>query len=268
MKKILLAVLFFFLLIPVVFADGSSADFPTQPAIALSPSAIPTPTQAQQSQEQYFLGLSNHDLWNIFWGGIVAFILVIMVEWLKTPSAKIELFPHFVHNKRKFLKVKITIYIKPWKKWFMWQNPALVGKLKGQIINKTNGKETILKSFTAKWDANPEPLDYINGTLRVELLPTTSQPQNFLSEDEDSASVIVKHDQDPHFYIYDANYYVDPQKNIINEKDIILRIKFASSSTVAEKDFIVTNSGKTLNSFSMKEDKSLNLQKLLRSLIY
>jgi hypothetical protein len=253
MKYLVLGIVFLLLFNSATSADGG---YPNTQAIVVSPRAsVPfvTPTAI-------FSGMFDSVPHDLFWtllsailGGFFGLILVMLVEWLKTPSAKIELIDPLNHpSGRKFLKIKVNTYTKGWvKKIFPWQNPASFATIKGYLIDDSGGEEVILTTYVIKWDSKPEPWDYDNNRVRLELLPSASEAENFLSEDEETASVAVKHPNDSDFYLYEANYYVNPQKR--TEKEVKLRLVFSSSSASAKKDFIITNSGTTITSFDMSE---------------
>lgn len=260
MKIILLVVIFLNLFTSNAYADGNTVSFND------------TVNDTQQNQLDRIISLLNsnvkipdtifstprHDsFWTIIstiLGALFGFLLVILVEKIKTPSARIELFPELVHSSgRKFLKIKVVISTNTIiKKIFPWQNAVMVGRIKGSLISLHNGKDRVEQTFTLKWDSKPEPWDYVNNVPRLELLPAASEAQNFLSNDEDSAAVVVKHPNQSHFYIYDGNYYVNPTANQRNESKIKLRLAFTSTSTTAEKEFMIMNY--SMNSFRLLEE--------------
>lgn len=200
------------------------------------------------------------DFWQLLAGSGISVGLVYLVEWLKQPSAKIELLPPLVlPDGRKFLKVNVKITKNGWyRKLFPWQNPASYARLKGYLISKEQNAEVEMASFTVKWDTRPEPWDYSTNLPRLELLPAVSEPENFLVGDECTASVVVKHQNQDWFFIYDANYYFNPEANQRNERKVILRLVFSSSSTSTKKDFIILNGNSSTDSFNLKKTDGNN----------
>lgn len=205
-------------------------------------------------------GLSNFntinipDIWQLILSFIIAVLLVYLVEWLKQPSAEISLLPDLVlKDGRKFLKVKVKIYKKGFlKRVFPWQNPVSYARLKGYLLGDCDNNKVNLFSYVAKWDTRPEPWDYITNKPKIELLPASSEPENLLVGDECPTSIAVKHPGEQHFYVYDANYYVNPLVNQRDEKMVKLRLVFSSSSVTTKKDFIIINGNKTTDSFQLK----------------
>lgn len=197
------------------------------------------------------------DIWQIFLSFVISVFIVYLIEWLKRPSAEIVPITDLILNDgRKFLKVKVKISKNGWyRKIFPWQNAAAFARLKGYLISYCGEKEIVLFSYTVKWDTRPEPWDYIQNKLRPELLPAASEPENFLIGDECSASVAVKHLKEPHFYIYDGNYYINKGANQRDEKQIKLRLIFSSSSTSTQKDFVIVNGNSTTEAFNLIEEK-------------
>ncbi len=195
------------------------------------------------------------EIWQLCLSFIIAVLIVYLIEWLKQPSADIELLPDLVlPDGRKLLKVKVKISKKGWfRKIFPWQNPASYARLKGYIINNYRNEEVTLASFTAKWDTRPEPWDYDKNKPKLELLPAASEPENFLVGDEGTTSVAAKHPVEDHFYIYDANYYVNQSQNKLEEKMLKLRLVFSSSSVSTTKEFMIINGNSTVGSFKLKE---------------
>jgi hypothetical protein len=195
-----------------------------------------------------------------FWLLVLTFLLsvsiVYLIEYLKRPSVKIDLFPDLIlpDGKRKFLKIKIKVYKSGWlREIFPWQNPASFARLKCYLIESLGGKELEVFSYTAKWDTRPEPWDYEKNIPRIELLPATSEPENFVVGDEGTTAVAAKHKGEDNFYIYDGNYYVNQIGNKRDEKKIKLRVIFSSSSVTTRKDFAIVNGNSTLEAFSLKE---------------
>lgn len=199
--------------------------------------------------------LSIPDLWQLILSFVTAVLLVYLVEWLKQPSAEISLLPDMVlKDGRKFLKVKVRIDKKGFlKRMFPWQNPVSYARLKGYLLGECNDKKVDLFSYVAKWDTRPEPWDYTTNKPKIEMLPATSEPENLLVGDECSTSIAVKHSGERHFYVYDANYYVNPLVNQRDEKMVKLRLVFSSSSVTTKKDFVIVNGNKTVDSFQLKE---------------
>mgnify|MGYP001566977126 CR=1 FL=1 len=197
------------------------------------------------------------DIWQISLSFIVSVFIVYLIEWLKQPSVEIMPIADLILNDgRKFLKVKVKIGKRGWyRKIFPWQNAASFARLKGYLISCCGKDEVVLFSYTVKWDTRPEPWDYIQNKPRLELLPAVSEPENFLVGDECSASVAVKHLKEPHFYIYDGNYYVNQNTNHRNEKQIKLRLIFSSSSISTEKDFFIVNGNSTTEAFNLIEEE-------------
>ena len=194
------------------------------------------------------------DFWQIVISIVVSVLLVYLIEWLKQPSAKIELISPLNHQDgRKLLKVKVKISKNNiLKKLFPWQNPATLARLKAYLIECVCEKEIVVAEYTVKWDTKPEPWDYSTSKPRLEFLPFASEPENLLAGDENSASVAIKHPNEKHFYIYDANYYVNQSNNIIDKTMIKLRLIFSSSSATVKKDFVIINEGKSTDKFELK----------------
>lgn len=195
------------------------------------------------------------DIWQVLVSFISAVAVVYLIEWLKRPTAKVELIPELIlSDGRKFLKVKVSIGRREiLNKFFPWQNAAAFARLKGYLITCCEDDEIVLAKYTVKWDTRPEPWDYTNRRPRLELLPAASDPENFLSGDECSASIAVKHPKEDHFYIYDGNYYVNQIANRRDEKIVKIRLVFSSSSVSTKKDFIIVNGNSTAEAFSLKE---------------
>jgi len=122
---------------------------------------------------------------------------------------------------------------------------------------EVKNKDVSIHDFTAKWDTRPEPWDY-NSTPpkpKLELIPFALEPENLLPGDVVEASVVVKHPEEEHFYIFDPNYYLPwaRENNIIKHNLIRLRLIFTSSSVVTKKEFVIINEDKTTKKFTMKE---------------
>jgi hypothetical protein len=197
------------------------------------------------------------DFWQLVLSFTISIILIYLIEWIKQPRAEISLQSDLnLKDGRKFLKVKVKIKKSLIGLIFPWQNPATFAKLKGSFIDLCDYKQTVLFTYTIKWDNNPEPLDYLKDgsqKLKIELIPATSAAQNFLVGDEDSAAVAVKNPGEEHFYAYDVNYYLNPQINLRSEKKIMLRLTFNSGSISTKKDFLILNGNSTTESFILKE---------------
>lgn len=194
------------------------------------------------------------DFWQIVISVVASVFVVYLIEWLKQPSATIELISPLNHNDgRKFLKVKVKISKNNiLKKIFPWQNPATLARLKGYLIECICEKEVVVAEYTVKWDTRPEPWDYAANKPKLEFLPFASEPENLLAGDEVSASVTVKHPNEKHFYIYDGNYYVNQTNNIVDKSTMKLRLVFSSSSVSTQKEFVITNEGKSTDKFELK----------------
>lgn len=196
------------------------------------------------------------DVWLLALTFIISVFIVYLIEFLKRPSVRIELFPDLVlsDGKRKFLKVKVKVYKSGgFRKIFPWQNPASFARLKCYLVDSLGKEELEVFSYVAKWDTRPEPWDYEKNRPRIELLPATSEPENFVVGDEGTTAVAAKHIGEDNFYIYDGNYYVNQIGNKRDEREIKLRIIFSSSSVTTKKDFAIVNGNSTLEAFSLKE---------------
>lgn len=69
------------------------------------------------------------DFWQLALSTVVALGLVYLVEWLKQPSARIEVIEPLNHSDgRKFLKVRVKIGKgNNWlQRFFPWKNPATI----------------------------------------------------------------------------------------------------------------------------------------------
>lgn len=197
------------------------------------------------------------DFWQLLLSVALAIGLVYLVEWLKQPEATIELAPHLNHpDGRKFLKVRVKV-IKGsgLRKLFPWKNVAAFARLKGSLIEEVRNKEVSIFDFIAKWDTRPEPWDYNANPPRpkLELIPFSLEPENLLSGDVAEVSIAVKHPKEKHFYIFDPNYYINAQKNIVDRKLIALRLTLSSSSINRQKDFVILNEGEDTERFQLKE---------------
>lgn len=194
------------------------------------------------------------DFWQIVVSVVASVFVVYLIEWLKQPNAKIELISPLNHTDgRKFLKVKVRISkSNSLKEIFPWQHPATLARLKGYLVECICEKEVIVAEYTVKWDTRPEPWDYARNKPKLEFLPFASEPENLLAGDEVSASIAVKHPNEKHFYIYDGNYYVNQINNIVDKSTIKLRLVFSSSSISTQKEFVITNEGKSTSKFELK----------------
>ncbi|NMB84088.1 hypothetical protein GYA28_02255 [Candidatus Roizmanbacteria bacterium] len=206
----------------------------------------------------YINNLKIPDVWQIIISILSSIGLVYIIEWLKQPSAFIEkTTDSILPDGRKMLKVKVKISKKGFlRKIFPWTNMASYARLKGNLISNKSGKEIILQSFVVKWDTRPEPWDYDKNKPKIELLPETSEPENFLPEDECTAAIAVKHSDENQFYIYDGNYYVNSSVNQCDEKEIVIRLIFSSSSATTKKDYVIVNRNKSIGGFNLKEIKN------------
>jgi len=76
------------------------------------------------------------DFWQIVISVAASVLLVYLIEWLKQPSAKIELVSPLNHQDgRKLLKVKVRLSKNNiLKKLFPWQNPATLARLKAYLV--------------------------------------------------------------------------------------------------------------------------------------
>ena len=194
------------------------------------------------------------DFWQIVISVVASVFVVYLIEWLKQPSAKIELISPLNHSDgRKFLKVKVKVDKNNFlKKIFPWQNPATLAKLKAYLIECVCEKEVVVAEYTVKWDTRPEPWNYDTNKPKLEFLPFASEPENLLAGDEVSASIAVKHSNEKHFYIYDGNYYINQTNNIVDKSTIKLKLVFSSSSVSTQKEFVITNEGKSTDKFELK----------------
>lgn len=194
------------------------------------------------------------DLWQIVITTLLALVLIYLIEWLKQPSVKIEIDNDQVLNEgRKLLKVKVLVSKKGWyRRLFPWTNMASNARLKGNLISTKSGRRVILQSYLVKWDSAPEPWDYKDNTPRIELVPASASPENLLPGDEATACVAVKHNGEEFFYVFDGNYYVNRSANERSEKEAILQVYFSSSSATKMSEFVIVNSNKNINSFSIK----------------
>src|SRR3990170_6159080 len=126
------------------------------------------------------------DFWQSVISVVASVFVVYLIEWLKQPSATIELVSPLNHTDgRKFLKVKVKISKNNiLKKIFPWQNPATLARLKAYLIECVCEKEVVVAEYTVKWDTRPEPWNYETNKPRLEFLPFASEPENMLSGDE------------------------------------------------------------------------------------
>lgn len=205
----------------------------------------------------YLNNLQLSSIWEILLGAIFAFFLVYFVEFLRKPDVEIKKANGLILNDgRKILKVKVSILNKNLiKRIFPWKDTASFARLKIELLEEIQGKTVVVNQFTAKWDSAAEPWDYDKNQPRIDLLPASLTPENLLVGDVAEAAIAIKHPKEPHFYVFDPNYYLPwvRDKNIVDRKIVKARIVFRSSAVIERKEFLIINENISIDGFNLKE---------------
>lgn len=224
---------------------------------------------------------------NIFFSAIVAFLLVVLVEWIRKSRVEIETLepvfspiklPNGKEINRKLLKIRVKVKANSLGKFF--KLPANVHAFATLTITINHEQK---QSYRAKWDNAPEPWEYdrpiyqelsfngqypknkkieylqlvgvLEGTERgyprMNLLPQALQTENLVPDDSASASMLAKNDGNAHFSIYDPEYYFDKQENHCTLKKAYLKATFKSSLGRWEEYFAVSNPNSKLDKFEI-----------------
>lgn len=230
-------------------------------------------------------------LLNIVISAVIAFLLVLFVEWLRGSQIKINAIepvfsPIELSDKRELNRklLKIGIEAKANSLGKLLKLPSNVHSFATLTIHISHDQKP---SFRAKWDNAPEPWEYdthlyqelsfkgqsiknnkrkpedlqITGILegeargypRMNLLPQALQTENLVPDDVASASILAKVTGDPGFFIYDPEYYFNKSENRCEEKKVYLKVIFKSSLGRWEEYFCATNPSSKLERFNIEK---------------
>lgn len=228
---------------------------------------------------------------NTVFSAILAFILVLFVEWLKGSDIKfVDIEPLYTPEpdpKRKFIKIGIVIEERNIiRVSTLFKLPPYIHSLAALTITINHLPKP---KYRAKWDLAPEPLEYphlinqvlgfhgeyrkdnkeskpieISGSIegkdlgyaRVEMIPMASQSENLGPGNSASTSILVKHKGETGFYIYDPEYYFDEArqtKNYCNFEQVYLRVEATSSLGKTVQYLSVLNPDSNLHNFKVKK---------------
>jgi hypothetical protein len=209
------------------------------------------------SQDNSF---NSKDIIIALFGTISALSLVFFVEWLRNPNIEIEIaqlldIPEnelfledskkIIVPKRRILKIKVIVK-KDWRKYIPL--PKNVHAL-SKVIVEINW--TTKPRYQAKWDTAPEPVDYINKVVKIEMAPLTMQAENLMFGDIVEAGIAAKHDGEDGFYFFDSDYYINRVNNYCILKEVILTITLRSSLKEKKEKFKLKNPNNTINKFTL-----------------
>lgn len=212
----------------------------------------------------WFVNTHIGDLPTAFLGGVIGFILVFVIERLRSPKIELEVAKSleikerfgekdgkkYVIPKRRILKLEVTV-ISGWRQYLpISKNIHAFSKIKVKLDWRHKSE------YQAKWDNAPEPYDYINDVPKLEMTPLTMQPENLMLGDTAQAGIAVKNEGDDGFYFFDADYYVNPQNNYCTKKRAVLRITFKSSLTEKTENFIIKNPNSSIDRFILEKENS------------
>jgi hypothetical protein len=193
--------------------------------------------------------LDLSSFWEILLGGLLAVVVVCLVELARTPAVKIEKSQDLVlPDGRKVLKVRVTATsgLVP-TKVFPWKRTTALARLKLGL-----DAEDTTRSFTLKWDTAPEPWDYEKNIPRLDLLPAAYSPENFIVGDSVMAALAIKHPRETGFYIFDPNYYVRQSQVAVDGKQLRVRLAFRSSTVSKTEYFTILNGSTEIDSFELR----------------
>lgn len=220
-------------------------------------------------------------------GGIIGFILVLVIETLKNSAVTFYDVEPVPVDKRKILKIGVRV-ISVWREKapllakYLPANVHALATLTVHINSCTKPK------YRAKWDNAPEPWSYnfsttrkitvhgnltkdnkksspiefvgnlseeLQGSPRPEMIPFSMQPENLLPGDNAEASIVVKYDGEHGFHIFDPDYYLKDYareyRNYCNCDKAYLRIVFKSSLGSWENYYFVSNPNTGLTDFTL-----------------
>lgn len=214
---------------------------------------------------------------------MIGFILVIIVDFLKSSFPTFHIEKPLQKGPRKFLKMAIRV-VSPVRDLFKIVKKYIAPSIHSSstLTIYINHKEK--SQYKAKWDEAPEPLEYphkiikkvvfsgsyleqniqknisITGDLsedqdaypRLDMIPDSMQTINLIPDDVSTCSILVKHKGETGFYIYDPEYYFEGlrQKNYCNYQKVYLLIRFKSSLGYWDDYYLVNNPDSELTNFS------------------
>lgn len=196
-----------------------------------------------------------------FLSGLIGFIFVFIVEWIRKPKVKLEVSRPLpversellrdgitiVSPKRKYVKLKVTVE-KGWRSHLpIPKNLHAFSKI---IVHSAWQDKP---EYQAKWDSAPEPVDYETLRPRLETAPFAKQPENLMYGDISEAGIAVKHDGDEGFYFFDADYYINARTNYCTKKRLMLKITFKSSLVEKTESFVIKNPNINLDRFVLSK---------------
>lgn len=231
------------------------------------------------------------DVVSLLLSALIAFLLVILVEWLKGSSIEIyAIDPAFTQAdpslpRRKLLKIGIRA-----KRNFLNKLLHLYKVLPDNVHAFASLTVFInhaaKSSYRVKWDIAPEPIEYpyteqsvialranysddkkvskkitlegdlqrkVSGHPRYELVPQALQTENILPDDKSTTSLVVKHQGQDEFWIYDPEYYFFRNENRCSQGIVYLRTVFKSSLGKQEEYFRVINQNSQLEGFIIEK---------------
>lgn len=214
----------------------------------------------------WFISTKIGDLPTILLAGIPGLFLVVVVEWLRSPSIRLEIADPVIVDairgknkkvaspRRKIVKIRVIIK-KDWRRFLpISKNPHALSKIKVKMNWKTKPE------YQAKWDTAPEPWDYLHNVPRPEMAPLAMQADNLMFGDVAEAGIAAKHEGVSGFFLFDSDYYIQDiavKKNYCTKKKVLLKVSFKSSLTKVTENFIIRNPGETIDSFIFeKADKN------------
>jgi len=220
---------------------------------------------------------------------IIAFLLVLLVEWIRGSS--IEFYnpdpvssPLRDGRDRKLLKIGVKAKSRPLIN-FLNLSKLLASHVHAFASLEINITHAPKPSYRAKWDIAPEPIEYprksqeeislhgnyqeakkqpkgfeLKGRLerenegfpRLEMLPLAMQPENLLPGDRAAASIVTKHQGERHFWIYDPEYYFGKSENQCSLSKAYLKVVFKSSLGKWEDYFCISNPDSDLKDFNIE----------------
>lgn len=201
--------------------------------------------------------LDTKDWKIVFISTAFSLLLVFFIEWLRNPEIEIKIMTASIFDekrdvqgnllipKRKLLKLHITA-IKNWK--FYLPIPKNIHAFSKILIEADFFPKP---KYQAKWDSAPEPYDYINNVPKLEMTPLTMQPENLMIDDSGNAGVAIKHDGHDGFFLFDSDYYVNPQLNYCTSNKLRIKVTFKSSLREVIRYYTLNNPNNKLDDFEL-----------------
>lgn len=221
---------------------------------------------------------------------IVAFLLVLFVEWLRGSSIEFYIpdpvsAPLSNSQDRKLIKVGIKAKNRPLTNFLSLSKilPSHAHAFASLTVSITHPPKP---SYRAKWDIAPEPIEYehtereqitlrggyhenkkplknfelqgdltraTSGHPKYEMIPLALHPENLFPGDRAEASIGAKHQGERYFWIFDPEYYFSKPENRCFLTRAYLRVVFKSSLGKWKEFFLISNPSSDLERFEIEK---------------